>query len=461
MSDHPKTPIMPAEIPSLGLFYPDNGAPGFQKSQKIVRTPVKGERPLIQPSKLDKEKDKKPKKKKSSKSGDDSNVTGNSKSSISPNIISKIDQLYHSTHESHPRTENPDKECLETYRLQRENARLIDMVESLTAQLSNQAAQIDSLQKQLELLNANFTALQNKDHSNSTNAHDSSPTGQNHASKRKRTTPSSPESKEATEPMDNEPIEQQPSTHNSPAPDRDFPALPSQSGKSYEPPVSRPPPTTFKPKSITNEPSTGEYLPPTQQSSKSPDPTPIPIKQDKIPPIILRKKSRWTMVSSAISKLNLKFSKATNTQDGVKFFPCSSDDYRGITRFLSENGEEYHTYMLPEEKTVQVVIRGLPLEIDIADIKQDLLDHQYHPTIVTRMRRGQEKTVMPLVLVKVPPDEDRIFNLEWIRNMSHDLWSNYPKLRHTKEFLKGRSPKFTENLLRRSTEGSDHGPLQS
>ncbi|CAH0547169.1 unnamed protein product [Brassicogethes aeneus] len=68
--------------------------------------------------------------------------------------------------------------------------------------------------------------------------------------------------------------------------------------------------------------------------------------------------------------------KAINTQDGVKFFPISSDDYRGITKFLSENGEEYHTFMLKEEKTVQVVIRGLPLEIPISDVEQDLKDHK-------------------------------------------------------------------------------------
>ncbi|CAH0547096.1 unnamed protein product [Brassicogethes aeneus] len=130
---------------------------------------------------------------------------------------------------------------------------------------------------------------------------------------------------------------------------------------SIYPPVLKPPPARPRPQTcnIPSPSANNVYAPPAQPTLATSSNTPqaqIPPKQDKIPPIILRNKTRWTMVSGAITAAGHSFSRATNIQDGVKNFPDTSDDYRAITKFLSENGEEYHTYQLPEESMVQAVI---------------------------------------------------------------------------------------------------------
>ncbi|CAH0551140.1 unnamed protein product [Brassicogethes aeneus] len=295
----PHSPLKPSEIPSLGLFYTDLESPAFVKSSKIDRTPVKGSKPpSTQQAKLDK------------------------------------DRL-----QSH-----------EEIRLQRENARLIDMVETLITQISNQV--------QIESLNPNIIALTNPIQDKAASNPALSPSTPDHSNNRRRVTSFTPSTSSTAAHMDT--------------------AL-----------------------SIT---------PPDNQIF-------LLYRHWRILRCLLcrltseqRQKARWTRVSGAISKLGFSFSKAINTKDGVKFFPITSYDYRGITKFLSENGEECHTFMLQEEKTVQVVIRGLPLEIPISDVEQDLKDHNYHPNY----HRGQLKTEMPLVVVKVPPEEDRIFGLSYL-----------------------------------------------
>ncbi|CAH0560553.1 unnamed protein product [Brassicogethes aeneus] len=402
------TPPKPSEISSVEKFHAESNTkevPAFGRSLKLDRTPVKGAKPHTlakpdrpkDPKKGKKDKDKK--KKSGNSTGGDSKLQNKTKTSISPNIEEAIAKLH-----SKNLFQEPKIQSHEEIRLQRKNARLMGMVESLTAQLSTQSAQITSLQKQIDILNSNIIYLTHTAQDRSASNPDLYPNSEN-SNKRRRVFSPAKTASPTAELMDHTAtLTSSAQAFNfRPLPPPQAPALPpavtnpTVQVSNYIPPTSKHPPAFVKPTQPKNTPGPTNYSAPAKttvtpepSTSAGPQVQPQP-KQDKIPPIILRQKSRWTMVSGAITKLGFSFSKAVNTQDGV-----TSDDYRGITKFLSENGEEYHTFMLQEEKTLQVVIRGLPLEIAISDIENDLIDHKYRPTLVTRMRRGQLKTEMPL-----------------------------------------------------------------
>ncbi|CAH0562994.1 unnamed protein product [Brassicogethes aeneus] len=147
----------------------------------------------------------------------------------------------------------------------------------------------------------------------------------------------------------------------------------------YVPPSPTPTQTTL-PKALEissntnqdiNNPSVSTYVPPsptptqTQTTSQENIPTAsttIPNNtaesiSPKIPPIVLRVKKRWSMISKEITLRGWHFHKATNTSDGIKLYPTSIESYRGIIAFLESNKEEFHSYQLPEERLLQVVIR--------------------------------------------------------------------------------------------------------
>lgn len=157
-----------------------------------------------------------------------------------------------------------------------------------------------------------------------------------------------------------------------------------------------------KPALITNVPAQGD--------NENPAPNAGP-PVASIPPVILRTKDKWTTVAKEMEKRNIKYSKAQNTSDGIKIFPSTPDDFRNLTRMFNTDGTQYHTYLLPEEKLLHVVFRGIPVEVKTEDIEEDLKEKGLNPQNIIRMTKGPEKTPMPLVLVLLPKTDKDVFNL--------------------------------------------------
>lgn len=131
----------------------------------------------------------------------------------------------------------------------------------------------------------------------------------------------------------------------------------------------------------------------------------------KIPPIVLHKKERWTSVSGELRRKGWKYDKAMNTAEGIKMFPTTEEDFRAITGFPKSHGKQFHSYMLPEDRQLRVVIRGLPLEIDLKDVEADVKEKGFSPTVLTRMKKGSARTEMLLILVKVPQNQRQIYEI--------------------------------------------------
>ncbi|CAH0562998.1 unnamed protein product [Brassicogethes aeneus] len=69
--------------------------------------------------------------------------------------------------------------------------------------------------------------------------------------------------------------------------------------------------------------------------------------------------------------------------------PKISDPSSTQTAGNDKNKEEFHTYMLPENKLLQVVIRGIPSEIDIKEVEEELKSLGYTLSGITRMKKAQ------------------------------------------------------------------------
>lgn len=92
-------------------------------------------------------------------------------------------------------------------------------------------------------------------------------------------------------------------------------------------------------------------------------------------------------------------------------------DYRAITKFFNTELVPYHTYQLPSEKSLNVVLRGVPVEIHEKEIFEDLCERSFAPDSVIRMRRTRDKAPMPLVLVKWSKDQKSIYHLKEVLSL--------------------------------------------
>ncbi|CAH0562992.1 unnamed protein product [Brassicogethes aeneus] len=330
---------------------PDKEAEAFTNSNRISRTPTKG--------KLQKQPDEIKTKKLTRKvfmsfaDDDDKNKkepTKPSMPSISPNIEDKINQLFSdktTKKKVKPVPKAPKTaEGIEAERLKKENARLVGMLENMALQIQTLTTQVQRLTEQLCNKNAGPV-----------NKPIDKPTQQDST-------------------MDTEsPLHTTP-TANTPTTTRENNSSNTQ-GKKRKIDETIPDNGGTETEIL---PSTSGYIPPTPQNKKSKPPQasiePKQVQkpttednQSKIPPIVLRNKARWTMLAREFNTRKLDFSRATSIAEGIKFFPSNIDSYRAITSFLSKNGEEYHTYQLPQDKLLQEVMRGIPTEVKLQEAK--------------------------------------------------------------------------------------------
>lgn len=141
-------------------------------------------------------------------------------------------------------------------------------------------------------------------------------------------------------------------------------------------------------------------------------------KTSDIPPIILTNKSKWTQISKLFNSNNIKYTKAINMIDGIRILPQTSDDHRAMSKLLSKNDDTpFYTYRLEEEKSLMIVIRNIPCEVECVDVQNDLIDQGFHPTKVTRMINKRTHKPMPLVIVQLPKTEKNIYNIETVAGM--------------------------------------------
>ncbi|KAK9737057.1 zinc finger associated protein [Popillia japonica] len=158
-----------------------------------------------------------------------------------------------------------------------------------------------------------------------------------------------------------------------------------------------------------------------QSTSSNADKTqpnsPSVVTAEKIPPIVLREKSLWAKLSTEIKRRGINFSKAQNIPDGIRIFPSTEADYRAITKFFTNDKIPYHTYQLPSEKLLNVVLRSVPVEISERDIYNDLCERGFTPDSVIRLRRTRDKAPMPLVLVKIDKKHKSIYHLKEVLSL--------------------------------------------
>ncbi|GFV54732.1 nucleic-acid-binding protein from transposon X-element [Trichonephila clavipes] len=83
----------------------------------------------------------------------------------------------------------------------------------------------------------------------------------------------------------------------------------------------------------------------------------------------------------------------------MKIFPQTPYAYHTIRRYVDENQLESHTFMLPEEKKLRAVIRGLPIDTEPLDIISELKEHNINGEECFNMVNRKSGTPMPLFVI--------------------------------------------------------------
>lgn len=170
-------------------------------------------------------------------------------------------------------------------------------------------------------------------------------------------------------------------------------------GPSTEVPVEKPSSKTNRPakKPKKAEPETKSQDKKQEGGPKTLAPPPVTVKVD------------WNEFSAYLKEKKIAYVKAKSVVEGIKIFPQDPDAFRQITKVCRERQIPYFTYEVRENKKMQVVVKGIPPEMQVDDMKAWLVDQGYGDAEVFRMRSKKDRRPLHMLLVKTNNKE--IFNI--------------------------------------------------
>ncbi|GFQ74283.1 nucleic-acid-binding protein from transposon X-element [Trichonephila clavata] len=125
-----------------------------------------------------------------------------------------------------------------------------------------------------------------------------------------------------------------------------------------------------------------------------------------------------TTYTTLVAELSRKYPNVTFKLAGefLKIFTNSPDNYRAITNYLTEKGQQYYDSPPLASRPRKIVIKGLPISTDIEDIKKDLTERDQGFTVekVAQLTKAKTKYKLPIFMVELTnkPDSPDIFKLK-------------------------------------------------
>lgn len=137
----------------------------------------------------------------------------------------------------------------------------------------------------------------------------------------------------------------------------------------------------------------------------------------KVPPIILKDRKLYSDVLSILKSLGVATLRpAVVKKDGIQFFLANPSDFRSVQKCLKDKKIPFFTFVLPEDKTLKVVIRGIPNYLENEVIAAELKQQNIQINSVTRMSNPKTKEPYPMVLVDLPRDQKQIYDVALLCN---------------------------------------------
>ncbi|GFX21436.1 nucleic-acid-binding protein from transposon X-element [Trichonephila clavipes] len=126
---------------------------------------------------------------------------------------------------------------------------------------------------------------------------------------------------------------------------------------------------------------------------------------------------RGTMktINTAFPKLRSKLS-----CEFIKLYSDNSEQYRKLLHFVEENKFQFHSITPKQDRSIKVVIKGLPRDSNIEDIQEDLLEQGFHDCKVTQLIGRITKQKLPVFMVTLPRNinNTKIFDLKYLSYLS-------------------------------------------
>lgn len=115
--------------------------------------------------------------------------------------------------------------------------------------------------------------------------------------------------------------------------------------------------------------------------------------RERIPPILLDAPKNWQDISKKLNQATAGNLEVSCRGNNFRILPKTIDAFRRIQATLLHEKIAFHTFTLPSEKEVKVVLKGIPYTTPTEDIINELEDRGFSPTSCTPITNAQKKAV--------------------------------------------------------------------
>lgn len=127
-------------------------------------------------------------------------------------------------------------------------------------------------------------------------------------------------------------------------------------------------------------------------------------KAPRPPPIIIRSAGAFKLAHDLARSNNIEVREFKDCADGLKVFVESVDDFRKLSAVYRQSNLKFHLFQLKEEQQLHLVIRGVPQELAIDELEEDLKEQGFVFDSLARMKRGGRS--LPLLALTAPRTDD-------------------------------------------------------
>ncbi|GBM51588.1 hypothetical protein AVEN_830-1 [Araneus ventricosus] len=127
---------------------------------------------------------------------------------------------------------------------------------------------------------------------------------------------------------------------------------------------------------------------------------------EQVPPIIIRKFDNFKLLMQRLNEIQ-KISCAAKPKGEFMHVYCnSSADHRNITEYLDKEKIQYYVVPPAAKKPVKVVIKGLPIDYSIEDIKNNLNKLNFRVDKVNQLKKFKDKRPLNIFQVHLMQSEN-------------------------------------------------------
>ncbi|GFT26329.1 putative RNA-directed DNA polymerase from transposon X-element [Trichonephila clavipes] len=153
----------------------------------------------------------------------------------------------------------------------------------------------------------------------------------------------------------------------------------------------------------TNDNTTTNDPPPSTNTPKTYLPPPIMLKTSD------ETREHMKVITTTFPNIRSKLS-----GELIKLYTNTSIEYHKLLNLLDQHRFQYHVITPKDERPIKVVIKGLPRNTDINDIKSDLVDQGFNETKVSQLIGRITKQKLPVFMITLPRNihNAKIFQLK-------------------------------------------------